>query len=382
MNDQDITVVIPYATPLPSRAPVANTRDYRIDFFRGVSLLGITLNHTVVPLSFPQSWRYQFGHWFGFNFADVFVFLSGLVCAFAYGKVFERDGLAGTEWKALKRCGQIYAAALLAFLATLLFMLAISKLPHKVDFLTFDLRPLANSATWGKLLLISGPYKHFSILKFYIILLAIMPLGLALYRVNRWSLLATTVTVWAAINGLVLIHKVSQTWGDGPFGNYFAWQLLFFGGLWIGCEKRAGRLRIRMSAGRVIALAAGLLMIDYFRQMAWIVPRLDDRVHLGPVRVVELLAVILIIGHVIPAQAAFFKEGLADMIRRLGTRSLTIFAASIFLCYAGTHLAAILNVGRGGFLALLLAELTLLILFSNLLDRKALRDTPAEPKPA
>src|SRR5437016_4497355 len=90
-----------------------SSRDSRIDFFRGIALIGIALNHTVPPPDVYRTFgQYQFGHFFSFAFADLFVFLSGLVCAMAYTRVLERDGWWGGQKKAVKRCMQIYVANL------------------------------------------------------------------------------------------------------------------------------------------------------------------------------------------------------------------------------------------------------------------------------
>src|SRR4051794_39332900 len=73
---------------LPSLS--ASSRDSRIDFFRGIALIGIALNHTLPPPEvYRQFGQYEFGHFFSFVFADIFVFLSGMVCAMAYTRVLE-----------------------------------------------------------------------------------------------------------------------------------------------------------------------------------------------------------------------------------------------------------------------------------------------------
>src|SRR5438105_15551403 len=70
----------------------SSSRDGRIDFFRGIALIGIALNHTVPPPGVYNTFgHYQFGHFFSFGFADMFVFLSGMVCAMAYTRVLERE---------------------------------------------------------------------------------------------------------------------------------------------------------------------------------------------------------------------------------------------------------------------------------------------------
>lgn len=68
-------------------------RDLRIDFFRGIALIGITWNHTMPSQAFISKWgNFQLKTNFFFNFADVFIFVSGIVCAIAFGSKISRQG--------------------------------------------------------------------------------------------------------------------------------------------------------------------------------------------------------------------------------------------------------------------------------------------------
>src|SRR3989440_2031220 len=219
----------PMELPLTGKSP----RDNRIDFFRGIALIGIALNHTVPPPDVYNTFgHYQFGHFFSFGFADMFVFLSGMVCAMAYTRVLERQGLWGGQKKALRRCMQIYIANTIAFLLVACMMIGAHAIRRpKVIFLDFDTAKLKSIATWIRVLWMSPGYNHFNILKFYVVMLMLMPVGLSLYRWRRWSCVIPSLLAYGYIQVAQRFHLPLRSQTDGPFGNYLAWQFLFFLGL-------------------------------------------------------------------------------------------------------------------------------------------------------
>ena len=74
-------------------------RDVRIDFFRGVALLFIFIDH--IPRNFLAFFTL---HNFGFSdAAEMFVGLAGYAAFFAYTKPFERKGLLA----GLRKIGQL-----------------------------------------------------------------------------------------------------------------------------------------------------------------------------------------------------------------------------------------------------------------------------------
>ena len=70
-------------------------RDLRIDFFRGLALLWIFLNH--IPGN-PFSWLTSRNYGLS-DATEVFVFLAGISCTLAYGKTLDRSGVLAA-WKA------------------------------------------------------------------------------------------------------------------------------------------------------------------------------------------------------------------------------------------------------------------------------------------
>jgi hypothetical protein len=356
-------------TPAP---PSNSDRDLRIDFFRGIALLAIALNHTVPPPALLQRvGHYQFGHVFSFTFAEVFVFLSGFVCGMAYLRTLESSGLAGAYSKAIKRCAVIWLSTIVALLLTWAAMWLLQRgvtKPYTLAALQFD-----TSALWTRdgiigALKLSPPYWHFNILQFYVVLLLVMPIGLWLAARAKWLLLAISLLLWAGINVAWKLKWVNESFAAGPFGNYVAWQLYFFVGLMLGVMRKRGQLRIPMNATLAALLVGVLLLDDALRQLSFAHHHLDSKVYAGPMNVIELLTVVTLIAWAMPAHAAWLQRGFPAVIRRLGTRSLTVFAFVLLTCYVFTHVAAILNVGPAGYLAILIAHVAVVLGVSTGLD--------------
>ena len=365
----------------PEKLPLTKgvSRDSRIDFFRGIALIGIALNHTVPPPALYDTFgHYQFGHFFSFGFADMFVFLSGLVCSMAYTRVMEREGLWGGQKKAIKRCMQIWVANFAAFVVVACMMLSAHAIKRKVYFLTFDVSRLKHAETWVRLLWMSPGYNHFNILKFYIVMLLLMPVGLWLYRWRRWSCILPSLLAYGYIQAAQRFHWPLAQATDGPFGNYLAWQFLFFLGIWIGSELKRGNLRIELSSTMLAGLILFLIGCDYLRQMKLAEHHFTDKTMMGPLRIAELLAVMMLVGRCMPRDLKLLQTGVGGWITKLGTRSLEIFSLTLVSCYAFTHLAAILHVGRAGYATLLMAEVSFVMILGRWLIKVLYGDAPAK----
>ena len=85
------------------------SRDLRLDFFRGLSLWFIFINH--IP-SNTMSWLTNRNYGFS-DAAEIFVFLSGYTAAFVYGRVMRERGFVVAGARILKRVWQLYVAFVL-----------------------------------------------------------------------------------------------------------------------------------------------------------------------------------------------------------------------------------------------------------------------------
>ncbi len=88
-------------------------RDLRIDVCRGIALWWIFLDH--VPNNIG-SWLTPRNYGFC-DAAEIFMFISGVTCALAYGRARQREGWSGMIGRSLRRGWDIYAAFLLLTLA-------------------------------------------------------------------------------------------------------------------------------------------------------------------------------------------------------------------------------------------------------------------------
>ena len=88
-------------------------RDPRIDACRGIALWWIFLDH--IPNNIG-SWLTLQNYGFS-DAAEVFMFISGVTCALAYGRARRCEGWTGVIGRTLRRSWDIYVAFLLLTLA-------------------------------------------------------------------------------------------------------------------------------------------------------------------------------------------------------------------------------------------------------------------------
>jgi hypothetical protein len=89
---------------LDAQPPIRGTRDVRIDFFRGLALYMILVDHVVGDPIGKLTFRSV-----GFSdAAELFVFLSGISCAIVYSGVLARRGWGGLLEAIARRASYIY----------------------------------------------------------------------------------------------------------------------------------------------------------------------------------------------------------------------------------------------------------------------------------
>ncbi len=234
----------PDAVREPPRAAVAaapvNIRDPRLDFYRGIAMFIILFAHT--PGNFFTSWIPA--RW-GFSDAtEIFVFCSGMASAIAFGRTYDRAGwLLGTS-RVAYRVWQVYWAhiAMFFFIATML-----AAFDH---FGGFGTHYIGSLNLW-KFFQDPGPQliglfsltyvpNYFDILPMYMVILVMMPVVMALSRINLWLMFAVIVVVWLFAQSGILalfgreamaINLPAEPWSQREwFFNPFGWQLVFFTG--------------------------------------------------------------------------------------------------------------------------------------------------------
>ena len=205
-------------------------RDMRIDSLRGLMLVEMTLVHVHCPVALTS---YElFGR---VSPAAGFVFLSGLVAGGVYSRTAEKGAAAITQ-RCFRRCLYIQAYHVVTFLA----LLAVAVLePQANTYFQFALgHSVADAArALGWFVVWAYQPNLFDILPMYGLFILCMPAALMALRNNRGAaMLLVSFGIWVLAQlGLGRISDGPSHFGffQGDF-NPFAWQLVFFTGLYFG----------------------------------------------------------------------------------------------------------------------------------------------------
>ncbi|MGL5447347.1 MAG: OpgC family protein [Rhabdaerophilum sp.] len=210
------------------RAP----RDVRLDFFRGLAMFIIFIPH--LP---GNSWFGFIPARFGFSSAaELFVFCSGLASAFAFGRLYLRDGFETGFFRTISRIWQVYWAHIGMSLVMILISITGLKIlgtdyPGRLGLGWFNANP-----TDGVLALMTLTYTpaYLDILPVYLILLAMLPLVMLLARLSPKLALGALFALWLWVQVTGLNLPGGQKPGDLWYFNPLAWQLIFFTGFAFG----------------------------------------------------------------------------------------------------------------------------------------------------
>lgn len=234
-----------------------HVRDARIDFFRGLALIIIFMNHTphnVVSEITPSRWGFS-------DAAEIFVFCSGLAAAIAYGRLYDRRGVLMTSARIAQRCWQIYWAHVCLFLLIVALLVICDRtFASGGEFVKslnltalFDQR--AESA-WAGLVTLTYVPNGFDILPMYLVLLALLPIVLMLRNASLAAVFVFVAGLWFISANLAL---PAEPWSTRAwFFNPFAWQLIFF----LGFAFARGWIPAPPVDHRLILAAAAFVLIS------------------------------------------------------------------------------------------------------------------------
>src|SRR6201996_9514333 len=182
-------------------------RSIEVDFFRGVVLIVIVLDH--IPgstLSHLMLHAYALC-----DSAEVFVFLGGYASAAAYTAVVAGRGESAAKLRFVRRCWEIYRAYLLTAVLTLLSgaVLALLHLNQPMIDLTgwqpFAVQPL--HAAFDIAVLRRQPYLS-SVLPMYVIFALCVPLAVPLARRSPLAALGLSLAVWSLARPLAALLSI------------------------------------------------------------------------------------------------------------------------------------------------------------------------------
>lgn len=327
-------------------APVPiHQRDLRLDFFRGLALWLIFVDH--IPRN-VVNWYTLRNYGFS-DAAEVFVFISGYTAAYVYARAMRDRGFVTAGVRILKRVWQLYVAHVFLFV---IFFAQISYVARTFvnplfteEMNVVELLRRPEVALPHALLLQFKP-ANMDILPVYIVLLFVFPLVLwCMLRAPSATLLASAVLYAAAWQfGWNFPSFPAGSWVINPL----CWQLLFVLGAWCAVQGR-DRLAPLIRSPVVLAAATVYLIFAFLIVLSWYRPWLAvykpdwlhaflypiDKTNLDVLRLAHFLALAVIAVRLIPRDWSAFQSPLLRPAILCGQHSLEIFCLGIFLSFAG-----------------------------------------------
>lgn len=321
-------------------------RDLRIDFFRGLALCAIFLNHVPTPATL-LTWRA-----YGFSdAADLFVFLAGFSAALAWSQGFLKDGLSASL-KAARRAFVLYKAHLCIVAALLAVALLTVRLTGDAAVLDWmALEHLARDPVdgWLRVATLSYLPTYGDILPMYVVFIGgLALLGPLIVRQPAAALLLS-VLLWL-VAGRYGLAPAGRPDGTGWFFNPFCWQLLFVLGFVLGQRARRG---VALPRHPLLAAAAAAVVLYAFLAVSpWqrfgyapgfvlfdpdlLPPHGKSMLEIG--RLLHFLALAYLCAWAIPPQARWLSRGPAALFLLMGRHSLPVFSVGIVLSTVWTVL--------------------------------------------
>jgi hypothetical protein len=326
----------------------AASRDLRLDFFRGLALLMIFIDH-VSGNQFAAVTLQRMGF---ADAAEVFVFIAGMSGVYAYRKVILSKGFAEGCRAVFARIRTLYLAHAAMVAGVLVFALAAHLHGTGFDVIRkLGLQPLLDDplAAMTRLPMLAYLPHYLDILPLYVVLLAILPLIIIGQRIHvLLPVLAAAASYGAAQTFGWTLPNLGNA--DGWFLNPFSWVLLFvMGATTAQLASDAVWSRLPRSLIAAITLAAAAYVVFAFLYAApWrVIPALEpfvafsfvidaDKALLSWHRLIDLLAKAWLVAVMIPRDAAFMMRGIGSAVSRAGRNSLPVFIAGTFLALFGS----------------------------------------------
>ncbi len=217
----------------------ASSRDPRLDFFRGLALVMIFINHVPGNPLEPFTNRN-----FGFSdAAEGFVFMSGMAAGLAYPMAFFRLPL----WRAVAKCWgrawTLYSVHLVITMISLAIMMGAAywfgaeqmwEVNNVAPWIGAPVQATIGIATLGH------QFGYLNILPMYAALLLMTPVMILIAQRSMWIMLAASFLLWIMTGEMRLNIPAFPNEG-GWFFNPFAWQFLFAIGLGAGMRLKDGQ---------------------------------------------------------------------------------------------------------------------------------------------
>ena len=317
-------------------------RDLRVDFFRGLALWWIFVDHI------PDNWVAQFSLR-NFAFCDsteVFVLLAGYAGGLVYGRAMDRRGWLFGAADVLKRAWTLYIAHIFLFVVFSAQVSYSATALDRADYLEeIGIDVMADAPYRAMLEALTLHYQpaYLNILPMYIALLTLFAFVLPLLR---WPVVLGTLSFGLyAVARLTGLNLPSWT-GNGWYFNPFAWQLLFLLGAILAYKpgtRPRGTVVLDTACGVFVGVSALLIQVVFpHPELAALIPGRIARVMLSvdkealhPLRLVSILSLTWLVSRVVPPTARWLQTRLAHIFVLMGQHSLAVFCSGIFLSFLG-----------------------------------------------
>lgn len=364
------------ATPelIVGKLPELNgqTRDLRIDACRGIALWFIFLDH--IPNNIG-SWLTLRNYGFS-DAAEVFVFVSGVTCALAYGKALRFEGWTAVIRRTLWRSWDIYVAFLLLTLAcaVLVHLAGGGRLADESNTRVLLDHPgemLARAA-----ILQYRPVNTDVLPTFVLLHLLFVPLLWLLLRVPN-------VTLGASLALYVLVQVLGwavPAWPDGHWAfNPLAWQFLVVLGAWWMIEDRSFRSWVTSRTALALAMlylffSLVIVLSPCIKPLEALIPQALsqlpdslDKSNLHPLRLLHFLAIAVLAVWFVPRDWRWLKTPVMHGAIRCGRNSLPVYCVGVLLAFASQKVLLDISDGPAMQMALSLGGIGVMIATATML---------------
>jgi hypothetical protein len=376
-----------------SMRPVPIERDLRLDFFRGLSLFFIFIDH--IPNNVLS---YATLHVIAFSdAAEVFIFISGYTAALVYGQLLVRRGTLVATVQIYYRVWQLYVAHIFIFM---IYTAEVSYAMLRLQTQTYSEELRLSSflqephVAVVKMMLLQYQPELLDILPLYIVLLAAFPIVLLLQRRRPFAPLILSFAVYLLTLYFGWVPKTYPN-DEGWFFNPFAWQFLFIVGATAGTAQSAAQPLPHWPwmprAAIAVTIAVAVVKLSWLAHGFWDgIPALfsgeieelaDDKSNLSPLRLVSFFAAALTIVHFMGRDSAILRHPLSKLVIVCGQHSLHVFCLGILLSVLGRFIVTSISSGLLMQLAVNIAGLALMIALAQLMSWYKKKSRPPAPAP-
>jgi hypothetical protein len=348
-------------------------RDVRLDFFRGLALLIIFVDHVPGSVLGQITPRYL-----GFSdAAEIFIFVSGYAAGLVYGQAMRTRGLAFAGVRILHRVWQLYIAHIFLFVLILTQISTSAAVFSNPMYweeehlaLVFLGQPLT---TMLQALLLRYQPSYTIILPMYVAILLMLIVLLPLLRASLAAAFVVSAGVYVAAGAFGLAppsYPSDSRW----FFNPFAWQFLFMIGVAFGLDPARSRRWVPRGRGWLCAalamLASGLVVAA-----SWRIPAIEaamppfvdeivygsDKTNLAPLQLLHFFALAYVAIRLLPRYERRLAGPIARPIVRCGQSALPIFCIGTLLAFFARVVGTQVPMGLVGRLALDVVGIAMLI---------------------